>query len=311
EKMSKNVELLTLKGYIETRLDNEVLAKQTFKNVIKLDPHAYEPWMYLGEIYINEEEFEKAYTSFKLSYKKTIATPYLSKRLLSLTMYFKRFDEIKLYCKEINGYKNFYDKYNIDQIIVRKQNDLYITKYIEMQNKCIREPYEETKTIENSNVNTNMIHKINDENKKISFSQCSRTELIQYVYELTFENKYNDVFILLQEAFVKENIESTVQNIIFIEWIEFLYILLKSLEKFRYCYLKLRIANVIFSIFDKINKSFYACFYYLILHKKYDAIFDLLTLNVFDDMVYVETKEIIKDIVSKHPEYQIDLLECE
>ncbi|KAM0686605.1 hypothetical protein COBT_002169, partial [Conglomerata obtusa] len=97
EKMSKNIELLTLKGYIETRIDNEALAKQTFKNVIKLDPHAYEPWMYLGEIYINEEEFEKAYTSFKLSYKKTIATPYLLKRLLSLAMYFKRFDEIKLF----------------------------------------------------------------------------------------------------------------------------------------------------------------------------------------------------------------------
>ncbi|KAM0684982.1 hypothetical protein COBT_003809, partial [Conglomerata obtusa] len=100
------------------------------------------------------------------------------------------------------------------------------------------------------------------------FIQCSRTELIQYVYELTFENKYNDVFILLREAYAKENIELTVQNIIFIEWIEFLYILLKSLEKFRYCYLKLRITNVIFSIFDKINKSFNACFYYLILNKK-------------------------------------------
>ncbi|KAM0676441.1 hypothetical protein GVAV_000408 [Gurleya vavrai] len=360
---SKDVDLISLKGYVEIRLEDYKLAKETLKNALKLDKDSVEPWKYLGELYIYEENFEKSLQAYKICIRKNSYSLYVIKRIVSLVLFLKKFDEAKVYANEFFFPKNFFKQVNsilkinlygsqyknlikeIEQenilMETKLNNKLKITKSIDRNNEIVNDSKEIKKNEEKTNFvsksfltddnntentietkcNEDLVYKnlcFDKENQITNNSSFNdnllnpicKTELTNYVYKLILKKQYEDAFNLLQKSFVKTNIKETISFIIFIEWLELFFYILKSLKNENFCFLKARIANLVLYIFSKIKNSFYSCIFYLIEKKKFKELRNVVEIDVFDDDFYKYAINVLKIVEKKHPGFNLDDVEC-
>ncbi|KAM0678299.1 hypothetical protein BDAP_001012 [Binucleata daphniae] len=311
-KKPKNNEFIPLKGYIEFKLEKYDIAKNTLKTSLKNNLNAEESWKYLAEIYLHECEYLKAYTSYKMCIKKLGITSYVYKRIISLSLFLEKYDEAKYYAKLSSTYPSMRRNKNIVPLIdeyIKTQNQTKLkTNTCNNTNVAMHKEYLDTQqkqTIE---------HKINDDTNVMPENELiepnNRNKLVFYVYELIKNKEIEKALTLLQKASYKNNIEELAQYIIFIEWYDLLYKILIALNDTKYCLLKLNIANTIFHVFERIRSSFYCLFFYLVEEENYEDLQGIFSIKYYDAETYSKTREIVKEILNLHPDYDLNSKEC-
>lgn len=280
----ENTDLLTLKGYILFKLGDIEKAKTVLRNVIIKKPADSEAWKYFAEIYLEEDQYEKAFRAYKISYRDRRAK-YVQNRIFVLALFLYEFEEIKKYMKS-----EHYELINNLSIIANKASTL--------------------KNIENMHYMLNDLKSIEIVWDKKFLGPLYRAEFVRYIYSLIIDERYDETFELLRQYFKCATIQAVIMHIICYEWIEFIYLLLEKLYMKNYCISALKLVNTLIFIFNKYKKAELTCLMYLFDEKRYDDIFYLIKGNLEKNIIFHQTVKIKNEIIKKHPDYNLKGTAC-
>lgn len=296
------IQYLPLKGYIELKLNRVKEAKATLKQSIK-KKQTSDGWRYLAEVYAQEKCFNKAYNAFNISYSisKDI---YVYRKIICFGIILKEYETIN----------EFTNNEKIKEIVKRlrdyKREGRRNMKQVDGNlDTCTDVILNEDNLVYESSAQSHSESTLNDQMPILD--PVNRCDLTQTVFRSVKNHQFVESLQLLQQSFGKNSIDETIDHIIYIEWIEYLFLLLTEFKSKNHCMLSLKIVNALKSIFLNYRANFIDCLFYLLENRIYERIEEAVIADIELHEIFYETECIKREIMERHGDFSLSKMNCE
>ncbi|KAF7682547.1 N-terminal acetyltransferase A complex auxiliary subunit NAA15, partial [Astathelohania contejeani] len=267
--------LLALKGYTQHLNNHTILGIKTIKEAIKIDIKNPEPWKYLATVYLDSDQFEEALQAFKRSFILGARSGFVIRRLHSLNLFFRKFDEFKEDAEKI------FSKERSEENKMILAVAYFITgnheKSVKLMGYSIfSEP-------------TSKLYNLNKE--KLLKSENRFTK----IYEMIDRREYKNI----EKELKGWNIKDVCQEMENLEWNQLIYKLAKSLYDNGHIFYA---AHFIFILLKNFSKHFifqFSIILFLMENKRFCDIIELVSYNIFEEDDYMKGIALAKQINAK------------
>lgn len=289
-KNPNNNDILCLKGYLEFKTNKIKESKESLLSVISRVPKHPEAHKFLGEIYIEETRYAKAFNNYKISYE-ALNADYTKRKLFELAYFMDKVEDARTYL------------YN--------ESLGYLIKRLEME----QVNYNNEKLTLKDSTSTDDVNKASEDiqanktqtiyNPEVLCMPSNRAECMDAVYSLIRKGNILVAFNLLKKCFDESTKKDLIENIIALEMSELLTVLLEELHRQKLYATAYKIANVILHIFCAYARSHFGCLAYLLQEGKYDQIQNIGCKYISGHNIYTKTTEILDEMLLINPDLSL------